>query len=89
MDGDIADIKNIVELADTYDALVMVDDSHATDLLGKPAAIRSSTTTYSPRWAANTALYKKQDGSQPRVPEKSHFSKITECVIIKKMHKEK
>jgi len=35
MDGDIADIKSIVELADTYDALVMVDDSHATGFLGK------------------------------------------------------
>jgi len=35
MDGDIADIKGIVELADTYDALVMVDDSHATGFLGK------------------------------------------------------
>ena len=35
MDGDIADIKGIVELADTYDALVMVDDSNATGFLGK------------------------------------------------------
>jgi glycine C-acetyltransferase len=35
MDGDIADIRNIIELANTYDALVMVDDSHATGFLGK------------------------------------------------------
>ena len=35
MDGDIADIKSIVELAGIYDALVMVDDSHATGFLGK------------------------------------------------------
>ncbi len=35
MDGDIADLKRIVELANTYDALVMVDDSHATGFLGR------------------------------------------------------
>jgi len=35
MDGDIADLKHIIELANKYDALVMVDDSHATGFLGK------------------------------------------------------
>ena len=29
MDGSIADLKSICDLADEYDALVMVDDSHA------------------------------------------------------------
>jgi glycine C-acetyltransferase len=35
MDGDIAPLQAIVELADKYSALVMVDDSHATGFLGK------------------------------------------------------
>lgn len=35
MDGDIAKLKEIVELAKEYDAMVMVDDSHATGFLGK------------------------------------------------------
>jgi glycine C-acetyltransferase len=35
MDGDIADLKHIVELGKTYDAMVMVDDSHATGFLGR------------------------------------------------------
>jgi glycine C-acetyltransferase len=35
MDGDIADLKGICDLADRYDALVMVDDSHATGFVGK------------------------------------------------------
>jgi glycine C-acetyltransferase len=35
MDGDIADIMGIIELANIYDALVMVDDSHATGFLGR------------------------------------------------------
>ncbi|HEX5646136.1 MAG TPA: glycine C-acetyltransferase [Nitrospira sp.] len=34
MDGDLAKLDRIVELADKYDAAVMVDDSHATGVLG-------------------------------------------------------
>ncbi|MBW4620346.1 MAG: glycine C-acetyltransferase [Cyanosarcina radialis HA8281-LM2] len=34
MDGDIAKLETICDLADRYDALVMVDDSHATGVLG-------------------------------------------------------
>ncbi len=35
MDGDIANLQEIVRLANEYDALVMVDDSHATGFFGK------------------------------------------------------
>lgn len=35
MDGDLARLDRIVELADRYDAAVVVDDSHATGVLGK------------------------------------------------------
>ena len=35
MDGDIAKLKEICDLADKYDALVMVDDSHASGYIGK------------------------------------------------------
>ena len=34
MDGNIAPLKEIVDLAKKYDALVMVDDSHATGFVG-------------------------------------------------------
>lgn len=34
MDGDIAKLDEICDLADRYDALVMVDDSHATGFVG-------------------------------------------------------
>lgn len=34
MDGDIAKLKDIIQLANTYNALVMVDDSHATGFFG-------------------------------------------------------
>lgn len=35
MDGIVADLKGVCDLADKYDALVMVDDSHATGFIGK------------------------------------------------------
>jgi glycine C-acetyltransferase len=35
MDGDIAKLKEITLLANKYDAMVFVDDSHATGFLGK------------------------------------------------------
>lgn len=34
MDGIIADLKSICDLADKYDAMVMVDDSHAVGFIG-------------------------------------------------------
>jgi glycine C-acetyltransferase len=38
MDGDIAPLPKIVELAEKYDAFVMVDDAHASGVLGKNGA---------------------------------------------------
>jgi glycine C-acetyltransferase len=35
MDGDIARLDKIVELAEKYDAMVCVDDSHATGFIGR------------------------------------------------------
>ncbi len=35
MDGYLAQLKDICDLADRYDALVMVDDSHATGFIGR------------------------------------------------------
>ena len=35
MDGVIADLKSVCDLADKYDAMVMVDDSHAVGFIGE------------------------------------------------------
>ena len=44
MDGYIADLPAICDLADRFGALVMVDDSHGVGVLGRVAAARPSTT---------------------------------------------
>jgi glycine C-acetyltransferase len=38
MDGSVAELKSICDLADRYQALVMVDDCHATGFLGRDRA---------------------------------------------------
>lgn len=38
MDGIIANLRDICDLAETYDALVMVDDSHAVGFMGRSGA---------------------------------------------------
>lgn len=38
MDGDLAKLKEIAELAKTYNSLVMVDDAHGTGILGPKGA---------------------------------------------------
>jgi glycine C-acetyltransferase len=35
MDGTIAELDKICELADRYNAVIMIDDSHSTGFLGK------------------------------------------------------
>jgi len=35
MDGDIADLKGICDVAEKYDAMVMIDDCHSTGFVGK------------------------------------------------------
>ena len=39
MDGIVANLKGVCDLAEKYDALVMVDDSHATGVIGKTGRV--------------------------------------------------
>ena len=50
MDGIIADLKGVCDLADEYEALVMVDDSHAVGFVGKQGAGRTSIAELSAAW---------------------------------------
>ena len=45
MDGFIAKLPNICDLAEKYDAMVMVDDSHAVGLVGKSGRAVTNITT--------------------------------------------
>ena len=73
MDGYVAQIDRICDLADQYDALVMVDECHATGFIGKQAGLvgaHASGWTSSPvrlarLWAAPWA------GSPPDGPKSS------------------
>ena len=66
MDGSIAPLREICDLADKYDALVMVDDSHATGFMGAggrgtpehcgvAGRIDFLTGTFGKAWAAAAA----------------------------------
>ena len=44
MDGYLADLPAICDLAERHDAMVMVDDSHAVGFMGTEAAARPSIT---------------------------------------------
>ena len=65
MDGIICNLKGVCDLADKYNALVMVDDSHAVGFVGKHAApqstaalravLTSSPAPWAKHWAAHPA----------------------------------
>ena len=52
MDGTIADLKSIVDLAEKYGALTMIDDAHATGFLAESAA--AEPTNIATSWAKST-----------------------------------
>jgi len=43
MDGDVAPVDRIVKLAKKYNLMTMVDDAHATGILGEKGRGRRST----------------------------------------------
>ena len=45
MDGTIAQLDKICDLADRYGALVMIDECHASGFMGKPDAVPMNITT--------------------------------------------
>ena len=49
MDGETVKLAEIVALAEKYNAMVFVDDSHATGFMGKTGLERTSTAACSAR----------------------------------------
>ena len=64
MDGVIADLKSVCDLADKYGALVMVDDSHAVGFVGTHGR---GTAEYCgvgrPQWTSSPARSARRWGS--------------------------
>lgn len=56
MDGDIAKMNEICDLAEKYNALVMVDDSHAAGFIGKPVVVLPNITTAWIVWTFSLVL---------------------------------
>jgi glycine C-acetyltransferase len=55
MDGSLAPLADICALADKYEAIVMIDDSHATGILG-PGGRGTGSTSLPARWAKRSAV---------------------------------
>ena len=77
MDGIIADLKGICDLADRYGAIVMVDDSHAVGFIGthgrgtpSTAASRAASTSSRARSARRSAVHRA--AMSPRVARSSN-----------------
>ena len=62
MDGTIANLKVICDLADQYNAIVMVDDSHATGFIGKKSRGTSSFCSVDGRIDIITSTFGKALG---------------------------
>ena len=60
MDGDIAKIDEIIKLGNKYDALVMVDDSHATGFFGKTGRGAIGTAMHWEKLISSHPLWAKQ-----------------------------
>jgi 8-amino-7-oxononanoate synthase len=63
MDGDLADLSGLVEVADRHGALVIVDEAHATGLYGARGAGRVEELGLSPRVLATVHTGGKALGS--------------------------
>ena len=82
MDGDLAKLPAICALADKYDAAVMVDDSHATGILGpwRPRAPPNSSGVQDRIDIFTSTLGKTLAGARRRVHLRSAPRSWTICV---------
>jgi 8-amino-7-oxononanoate synthase len=63
VDGDAAPLKDIVELKDRYNAVLMVDEAHATGVLGPKGAGLADALGLTPRVEVHMGTFSKALGS--------------------------
>lgn len=56
MEGDVANVPEIVRLAEKYGAAVMVDEAHGIGVFGEGAAAYATTTAWPTRWTSSWVL---------------------------------
>jgi glycine C-acetyltransferase len=59
MDGDVADLRAVVDLCENYDAVPMVDDAHATGVLGEKGRGTVHEQGVHERWALTVGTLSK------------------------------
>jgi hypothetical protein len=80
MDGVIANLKGVCDLADKYDALVMVDDSHAVGLSAITVVARTSTATSWAVWTSSPVRWVKRSAARlAAIPQRVKRS-LSGCV---------
>lgn len=65
MDGIICNLKGVCDLADKYNALVMVDDSHAVGFVGKTGRGTASTVVWKAVWISLPEHWEKHLEEHP------------------------
>jgi 8-amino-7-oxononanoate synthase len=63
VDGDVAPLKGLVELKDRYNAVLMVDEAHATGVLGPKGAGLADELGLTPRVEVHMGTFSKALGS--------------------------
>jgi hypothetical protein len=79
MDGYLAPLPEITALAERYDAIVMVDDCHATGFMGPRAAARRTTSAWRTRSISSPARSARRSAGPSAATSPGRGPSSTSC----------